>query len=152
MTTKPHYNFEVSSDKLVYEFDSKSDTKIIRKIVIYERLPDSEQFFHMGFGDLLSDGKIDYLVQSRNKDMNLILSTVVQTMFLFFEQYRDAKIVFTGSNQSRTRLYRSIISKFVAEAEQYFEIMGFTESGIQEKFQKNKDYQAFLIYQRYEET
>lgn len=40
----------------------------------------------------------------------------------------------------------------MAEAEQYFEIMGFTERGIQEKFQKNKDYQAFLIYQRYEET
>ncbi|MCU0324740.1 MAG: hypothetical protein MUF45_05745 [Spirosomaceae bacterium] len=149
---KPHYSFEVSSSKLVYEFESTSDTKTIRKVVIYEKLDDSDDYFHMGFGDLKSDGKIDYLVQSKNKDMNLILSTVVQTMFLFFKHYPHAKVIFTGSNQSRTRLYRSIISKFVSEAEQYFEIMGFNENGIQEKFKKNRDYQAFLIYQRYEEV
>lgn len=152
MNPKPYYNFEVSADKLIYEFESKSETKTIHKVVIYEKLSDLENHFHMGFGDLTSNGKIDYLIQSRNKDMSLILSTVVQTMFLFFERYPEAKVVFTGSNYIRTRLYRSIISKFVNEAEQFFEILGFTEDGAQEKFQKDKDYHAFLIYQRYEEV
>ena len=88
----------------------------------------------------------------KNKDMNKVLMTVVKTMFLFFERYPDKKIVFGGSTESRSRLYRQIITRFIEKVELYFDIEGFTTDGTQEKFQKNRDYYAFLISQKYEEV
>jgi len=146
---KPFYQFEVSPDALVYEFDSVSSEKIIRKIVIYEPLKD--ELYHFGFGDLTSNGDIDYKVNSKNHDMDKVLMTVVKTMFLFFENYPDKQLVFGGSTEIRSRLYRQIITKFIENIELYFEILGFTTDGEQEPFQKNRDYYAFLISQRYDQ-
>ncbi len=141
---KPSYDFEVSNDNLVFSFESISETKIIKKIVVYEPL--INELYHMGFGDLDSFGTIDYKVKSANKDMEMVISTVVQTMFLFFEKYPNKRVVFSGSNEIRTRLYRSIISKFIEKAELYFIIEGFKTDGTQEIFRKNEEYYAFLIY------
>lgn len=143
---KPSYNFEVSNNGLIFSFESVSREKTIKKVVVYEPLVD--ELYHMGFGDLVEDNTIDYSVKSSNKDIKKVLSTVVQTMFLFFEKYPDKKVVFTGSNEIRTRLYRSIISKFVEEIELYFLVEGFKNDGTQEVFRKNEDYYAFLIYPR----
>jgi hypothetical protein len=145
---KPSYQFEVSPDALVYEFDSVSSEKIIRKIVIYEALKD--ELYHFGFGDLTPDGDIDYKVNSKNQDMDKVLMTVVKTMFLFFENYPDKQLVFGGSNEIRSRWYRQIITKFIENIELYFEVQGFTTDGEQEPFKKNRDYYAFLISQKYE--
>jgi hypothetical protein len=143
-TEKPSYNFEVSTDSLVFSFESVSEKRTIKKFVIYESL--IEELYHMGFGDLDEFGKVDYRVKSSNKDMEKVISTVVQTMFLFFEKYPNKKVVFSGSNDIRTRLYRSIISKFIQKAELYFVIEGFKNDGTQEIFRKNEEYYAFLIY------
>ncbi|MDZ7935406.1 MAG: hypothetical protein U5M51_10695 [Emticicia sp.] len=143
---KPSYNFDVSTNGLIFSFESKSQEKIIKKVVVYEPLFD--ELFHMGFGDLTENNQIDYRVKSANKDMDKVLATVVQTMFLFFEKYPDKKVIFTGSNEVRTRLYRSIISKFVSEIENFFEVEGYKHDGTQEVFRKNEDYYAFLFYLR----
>ena len=145
---KPSYHFKVSSDALVYEFESVSSEKIIKKIVIYEPLDDD--LYHFGFGDLTEQGDIDYKVQSKNQDMDKVLMTVVKTMFLFFEKYPDKQLVFGGSTELRSRLYRKIIAKFIENIELYFEVQGFMNDGEQESFQKNRDYYAFLISQKYE--
>lgn len=146
---KPSYHFKVSSDALVYEFESVSEHKSIHKIVVYEPLQD--ELYHLGFGDLTEDGEIDYKIVSGNHDMDRVLMTVVQTMFLFFEKYPDKKLVFGGSTESRSRLYRQIITKFIENIELYFDVQGFTTKGEQEPFEKNRDYYAFLISQKYEE-
>ena len=145
---KPSYHFKVSSDALVYEFESVSSEKTIKKIVIYEPLEDD--LYHFGFGDLTEQGDIDYKVQSKNQDMDKVLMTVVKTMFLFFENYPDKQLVFGGSTELRSRLYRKIIAKFIENIELYFEVQGFMNDGEQESFQKNRDYYAFLISQKYE--
>lgn len=147
---KPSYHFKASPDALVYEFESINGAKYIRKVVVYEPL--IEELYHLGFGDLTENGDIDYKIQSKNKDMDKVLMTVVKTMFLFFERYPDKKIVFGGSTESRSRLYRQIIARFIEKAELYFDIEGFITDGTQEKFQKNRDYYAFLISQKYEEV
>jgi hypothetical protein len=145
---KPYYRFESSPDSLIYEFDSVSNFKTIRKVIVYEPLQDD--LYHLGFGDLTEEGKIDYRIVSANQDMDKVLMTVVQTMLLFFEKYPDKKLVFVGSTESRTRLYRSIISKFIDTVELYFEIVGFTANDKREPFRKNQDYQAFLIFPKHE--
>jgi hypothetical protein len=146
---KPSYHFKVSSDALVYEFESISSEKTIKKVVIYEPLDDS--LYHFGFGDLTEEGEIDYTVQSKNQDKDKVLMTVVKTMFLFFENYPDKQLVFGGSTEPRSRLYRQIITKFIETIELYFEVQGFTTDGEQEPFQKNRDYYAFLISHKYEQ-
>ena len=147
---KPSYHFKASPDALLYEFESISEAKTIRKVVVFEPLID--ELYHLGFGDLTLNGDIDYKIQSKNKDMDKVLMTVVKTMFLFFDNYPDKKIVFGGSTESRSRLYGQIITKFIEKAELYFDIEGFTTDGTQEKFQKNRSCYAFLISQKYEEV
>ncbi|TAF25007.1 MAG: hypothetical protein EAZ70_10975 [Runella slithyformis] len=140
---KPYYHFETSPDSLIYEFDSVSEHKTIHKVVIYEPLEDD--MYHLGFGDLTAEGKVDYKIVSANQDMDKVLMTVVQTMLLFFDKYPDKKLVFVGSTESRTRLYRGIITKFIEIVELYLEVEGFVSNDEREPFRKNQEYQAFLI-------
>ena len=146
---KPQYSFEASPDALVFEFDSVSENKIIRKVVIYEEIEGYDDLFQLGFGDLTLDGKIDFLAVSRNKDRDKILATVAQTMVIFFENYPNKLLYFRGSTSTRTRLYRSLISKFIEIIELSFKVVGLKADGSPEKFIKNQDYTAFII-QEYE--
>jgi hypothetical protein len=144
---KPHYSFESSPDALVFEFDSISENKIIRKAVIYEDIHGYENLVQLGFGDITEHGEIDFITVSRNKDRDKILATVAQTMVVFFEKYPNKKLYFRGSTDTRTRLYRSLISKFIEVVEPYFIVIGLKQDGTPEKFILNQDYNAFIIYQ-----
>ncbi len=143
---KPFYPYELSEDALRFDFFSISDSKKIHKVVQYSQVPDNDSIFQLSFGDLKSNNTLDFLTVSDNNDMNLILGTVVQTIFKFFERKPDKTIVFIGSTESRTRLYRIIINKLLDQMELYFNIIGIKEDGSQESFVKNQQYLAFLIF------
>lgn len=143
---KPHYQFESSPDALVFEFESISDNKTIRKAVIYEEIKGYDNLFQLGFGDITLDGKIDFIAVSKNKDRDKVLSTVAQTMLVFFDKYPDKMLYFRGSTNTRTRLYRSLISKFIEIIELNFKVVGLKSDGSPEEFIKNQDYTAFIIY------
>jgi hypothetical protein len=68
-------------------------------------------------------------------------------MVVFFEKYPTRKVYFRGSTAIRTRLYRSLISKCIEIIEFYFHVAGLDSEGQTEKFVKNQDYHAFIIYQ-----
>lgn len=144
---KPHYSFESSPDALVFEFESVSENKTIRKAVIYEGIEGYENLSQLGFGDITEEGEIDFIAVSKNKDRDKILATVAQTMVIFFEKYPNKKLYFRGSTDTRTRLYRSLISKFIEVIELYFAVIGLKQNGSPEKFIVNQDYNAFIIYQ-----
>ena len=99
------YDFEGSPDALRFEFDSISPQKQISKVVEYTPLPQNLNVYNLGFGDKKEDDTIDDLVVSNNKDMELVLATIIQTMFKFFEARPDKTLIFLGSTESRTRLY-----------------------------------------------
>lgn len=144
---KPRYSFESSPDALVFEFDSISESKTIRKAVIYEDIDGYDDLVQLGFGDITEHGEIDFIAVSRNKDRDKILATVAQTMVVFFEKYPNKKLYFRGSTDTRTRLYRSLISKFIEVIEPYFIVIGLKQDGTPENFILNQDYNAFIIYQ-----
>lgn len=98
----------------------------------------------------VSDGKVDVTIKSNNNDRDLVLITVVQTIPIFFEHYPDKTIFFTGSTSSRTRIYRAIITKLVDKSELYYDIRGFKDDGSIEKYEKNENYDGFLIAKKYE--
>jgi hypothetical protein len=142
--TSTFYNFESSPDALRFEFDSISPQKHIRKIVEYTPLPQNPNIYNLGFGDLQEDGSIDDLVVSDNNDTEMVLSTIVRTIFCFFEYRPEKTILFLGSTESRTRLYQIIISKYIDEAKDTFQIRGIRNNEV-ENFVKGLSYDAFLI-------
>ena len=138
------YDFESSPDALRFEFDSISPQKQISKVVEYTPLPQNLNVYNLGFGDKKEDDTIDDLVVSNNKDMELVLATVIQTMFKFFEERPDKTLIFLGSTESRTRLYQMVIVKNIEEAEKVFQLRGITNGEIQ-NFVTGINYDAFLI-------
>jgi polysaccharide pyruvyl transferase WcaK-like protein len=84
---------------------------------------------------------------SNNQDMEIIIATVIQTIRVFIALKPDAKVLFMGSTPSRTRLYRGVINKYIAQAEQVYEIHGIID-WINEPFNGSKNYDAFLIFQK----
>ncbi len=142
---KPFYPYQLSEDALRFDFYSVSNSKRIHKVVQYSPIPDNETIFQLSFGDLKNDNTLDFLTVSDNQDMKKVLATVIQTIFKFFELKPDKIIVFIGSTETRTRLYRIIINKLLDEMKLYFDIMGIREDGSRELFIQNQQYLAFLI-------
>jgi len=142
---KPHYNFEAAPDSLIFEFESVSDNKTIKKVVLYEKIEEYDNLYQLSFGDLISENTIDYLAISQNKDRDKVLFTVAKTMLVFFENYPKNLLYFRGSNDVRTRLYRTYISRFIEIIELNFQVFGLNKEGKLEKFIKNKNYEAFII-------
>ena len=138
------YNFESSSDALRFEFESLSPQKQIRKVVEYTPLPQNSNVYNLGFGDLKEDGTIDDLVVSDNKDMEKVLTTVIQTIFRFFESRPQNTILFLGSTESRTRLYQIVIAKSIDTMGNLLQIRGIRNAEVEE-FVKGVNYEGFLI-------
>ena len=138
------YSSISTEDKLYFEFESISDRKQIRKAIEYIKIRQYPSIYSLSMGDIKEDGSIDLYVISNNNDTQKVFFTIFQTMLVFFDEYPDSKILFYGSTPNRTRLYQIQISKFLGEVEHFFQIWGIVD-GIQERFVKNKNYQAFLI-------
>jgi hypothetical protein len=81
---------------------------------------------------------------SDNQDMEKVLATVIQTIFVFFRTYPDKTLFFTGSTNARTRLYRGAIGRVIDELREDLLIEGIRNNN-RELFQKNVNYEAFLI-------
>lgn len=141
---EPSYPFKKYKRELLFEFESISKTKIIRKIIAYELVDEQEKIYNLSLVDKAEDGSISDMVVSNNNDMEKVLSTVIQTLPIFFKEFEGSKIFFQGSTPARTRLYKIIISKYLSVFEQDYLIYGFLnrEANL---FEKEKNYEAFLI-------
>jgi hypothetical protein len=145
---KPTYNVKSSDDGLKYFFESINDDKIIKKVVAYLPSAESPNLYQLIFGDLLPNGEIDVFANSNNQDMRIVLTTVVGTIAEFFEKNPRKTVAFTGSTNSRTRLYRAAIAKFIQTTELYYQVLGILEDDSIEIFNPNHQYYAYLIKQK----
>ena len=142
---KPSYNTESSTEGLLYVFVSKNQDKNIKKAIAYLPLNQSSDICELIFGDVKEDATIDVQAISNNQDMPIVLNTVIDTLHQFFELYPSKTVIFTGSSESRNRLYRAVISKTISEASKKFDIFGVTFDDKIERFVENKNYFAFQI-------
>jgi hypothetical protein len=140
--TNPTYQTQ-SVDENIYTFASIGKKGIILKVVIFSKIRDN--VYNLGFGDYnFKNDSIDDKVKSKNGDMEKILATVISLMSDFFSKNPDCTIYLKGSNQLRTRLYQLAILKYYEEFSVFYEILGTLEE-ITEPFQKNKNYESFLV-------
>lgn len=140
----PKYPLSSSERMTTFEFTSEGEKGLINKIVRFQPT-NLKGLYNLAFGDKDKlTGVIDDKVISNNGDSEKVLATVVATVYAFTDRYPDALIYVTGSTESRTRLYRIGIAKFIDKAIADFEILGEINDDW-EVFQKDVEYQGFLI-------
>lgn len=139
-----YYKYLRDEDCLWFEFESVSNQKTVRKIVVYTPFQDNPDVFNLALADALSDGSYSDKTVTNNEDMEKVMATVIRTMLRFFEKYPTKMVYVEGSTAERTRLYRIIISRELSEIEKIFTIYGLLGSGT-EIFKKNQNYNAFVI-------
>lgn len=143
---KPVYPFKVLENGQRFEFESVSLDKTIQKLVEFREL-EIPNIYNLALVDVCQNGTFDDMSVSNNQDMETIIATVIRTIQVFLTFQPTAKVLFMGSTPSRTRLYRGIINKYLAQAEQIYEIHGIID-WVNEPFQGHKTYDAFLIFQK----
>ena len=141
---QPSYAFDQDEAALRFDFESVSDQRVIHKRIEYSvtTVPD---LYNLALGDVLPNGVLDDTMRSNNDDRDKVMATVVQTLLVFLRQYPDRYVIFSGSTESRTRLYRVIISRELDNALELFDIYGVIPDGGFELFQADSQYIAFLI-------
>jgi hypothetical protein len=140
----PRYQLKAEKSSLVYEFTSNGPKGQILKIVKYSET-NLKEVYNLAFGDKdPSTGEIDYDTISNNADTDIVLATVVSTVYAFTDKYPNAWIFATGSTKSRNRLYRIGITKYLLEIRRDFQLFGLIDD-VWTKFMTGIEYEAFLI-------
>ncbi|UXP32857.1 hypothetical protein N6H18_02655 [Reichenbachiella agarivorans] len=143
----PRYNLSSDSQLTTFEFVSEGPNGRIVKLVQYSPT-NLKNVYNLAFGDKNGQtGEINDLTISNNGDSEKILATVVSTVYAFTDQHPVANIYATGSTESRTRLYRIGITKYIEEISEHFHVYGELDKGW-EKFEKDRDYLGFLVYRK----
>jgi hypothetical protein len=139
------YQIRANSFEKVFEFTSEGPKGSIKKRIVYEDT-NIEGIYNLAFGDVDAEtDDFDDKVISDNEDAVKVLATVAETVFIFLKTYPNAAIRARGSNFARTRLYRIGISNNLEEIINNFDIYGLLEGIGWVRYEKNKNYSAFLI-------
>jgi len=129
---------------MVFEFTSLGPKGKIAKLVKYSET-NLKDMYNLAFGDKdIKTGHINDTIISNNGDSDMVLATVVSTVYAFTDKYPDAWVFATGSTKARTRLYRMGITKYITEIKKDFQVYGLKDDEW-EKFEKEADYEAFLV-------
>lgn len=140
----PQYD-STTSDFKEYEFFSVGPKGKIKKLVSFTKFHDDPIIYNLAFGDADPEtGLINDLVTSDNKDREIVLATVANTINKFCDHYGDHLIFAAGSTPARTRLYQMAISKLLEDVKSEFSVYGIINGDILD-FQRNVNYESFLV-------
>jgi hypothetical protein len=138
------YQLKANDDLLFFEFTSEGKKGKIQKLVHYSKM-NRENIYNLAFGDKnLQTGELDDTSVTNNGDVRKVLTTVLNTVYAFFDKYPDTMVFLKGNTEARTRLYRIAISNNYEELSKDFEIYGFYKENWL-KFRKNINFEAFLV-------
>jgi len=122
----------------IYEFYSEGPKGQIKKSVVYGKIQEAP-----AFGDLDPiTGAFSDTVITDNKDREIVLATVANTIQSFCDHYGNHYIYAEGSTPARTRLYQMSISRLWTEISIDFELYGVLNHEVY-NFQKNVNYDGF---------
>ncbi|HLX52459.1 MAG TPA: hypothetical protein VKR58_00865 [Aquella sp.] len=139
------YPYLSSRDYLDYEFYSEGPRGQIKKVVMFTKMQDDPVVYNLAFGD--EDpvtGIVNDSVTTDNRDRDIVLATVAETINDFCDHYGNHYIYAKGSTVARTRLYQMSVSNLLGEISIDFDVFGSID-GVIYKFQKNVNYNALLV-------
>jgi hypothetical protein len=149
------YDLSVSTEREVFNFISSGNKGDIEKMIQFSAT-NIELLYNLAFGDKRTikkeDGsivaEIDDRVDSENGDRDKILATVAVSVYEYTSTYPERYVIFSGSDERRTRLYRMAITKNYEELERDFYIFGLVEvHGEMQKIPFNSEtkFLAFIV-------
>ncbi len=134
-----------TNDYQDYEFFSEGPKGRIKKVVKFMKAQDDPIIFNLAFGD--EDpltGNVSDVVITDNKDRDVVLATVANTVNSFCDHFGNHYIYVEGSTTARTRLYQMSISKILKEVSTDFDLYGLKNDELY-TFKLNVNYDAFLV-------
>jgi len=129
-----------------YQFESVSDNKIIRKVVRITRT-DMPNVYNLALLDVLPDGTLSDISESRNRDLRTILATVFRIVIDFYTHKPSAFLLFRGSDSRRHRLYSIVIAREFNQLSDRFVIHGLKDDVLC-PFVPNSHFDFYVIEQR----
>ena len=145
MQEKP-YPYTSTNRDFRYQFESVSDNKIVRKVVRITRT-DVQNVYNLALFDILFDGTLSDVSESRNKDLKTVLATVFRIVIDFYTQKPGAYLLFRGSDTRRHRLYRIVIAREINQISERFIIHGL-KNDVLCPFRRNSDFDFYVIEQK----
>ena len=102
--------------------------------------------WNLGFGDFdLLTGEVRDSVISNNGDGKKVMATVVKTLIDFFAKRPQETVIFTGSDDRRTSIYKRVILQYYADFSERLLISGLNAEGIEEAIETSTPYIAFIV-------
>ena len=125
----------------MYMFKSVGTQGVVNKMIVFQKIAGTR--YNLSFGDF-KGGRIDDEVITNNGDLVKVISTVAQSVYLFFEHYPDASIEIEGVDDKRKRLYNTIFQRRRTEIDVYFEVKGWSDGEFM-ALQEGYFYEKFVI-------
>lgn len=140
----PQYKYKNDDKALRFQFYSEGPRGRILKVVEFSKTT-TENVYSLGFGDLdIPTGAINDKAVSNNGDSLKVLATVASIVYAFTTRYPEHWVFATGSNSTRTRLYRMGLTNNLVEISVDFMVYGL-KNKTWEEFLPGEDYEAFLV-------
>lgn len=143
MKYEVYAEIEVTDEFNVFDFVSIGKNGNILKRVAFART-EWEAIYNLAFGDVDENNEIDDYAVTDNGDRNKVLATVAAIVEAYTKRFPDRWIIFRGSTEERTRLYRMAIGVHLDELSAVYEIWAYKDERII-PFSKNLIINAFLI-------
>lgn len=141
------YSFSHVRTEFRYEFFSTSDDKIVKKVVLFTETSAS-MVYNLALLDELQNGELSDISETNNKDLVMVMATVIQIIDEFLKINPDYFVIFKGSDKKRQRLYRIIISRELFKIQKKFDIFGGIGDDFITDFEPNKEYDFYIIRQK----
>lgn len=138
------YPFHVITTEYKYEFFSISETKRVKKIVLFTKVSNENVYNLALLDELLENGEFSDSSETNNNDLKTILSTIVHIIVDFLNKNPSVIIIFRGNEKRRQRLYRIVIDREIDKISKKFRIFGSLNDEIF-PFQSNQNYEYYLI-------
>lgn len=137
---------KVTVDFDIFDFVSCGKNGNVLKRVAFTKTED-DRVYNLALGDVDEDNEINDLAITDNGDRNKVIATVVSIVEAYTRRFPERWIIFTGSTEERTRLYRMAISLHLVELSALYEIWAYVgEERV--KFDKNMRVSAFVIVRK----
>lgn len=157
----PRYDILTSTQLEIFEFVSDGKKGKIEKIIQFEKIDFRDEIiYNLAFGDKkykvvngITTLYVDDSITSENGDRDKILATVAAAVYEFTAAYCDRLVIFTGSDDRRTRLYRMALSKNYDELSKDFDIFGLEKDDdllVRKSFNSGITFFAYLIKRKIE--
>ncbi len=141
------YDF-FTNDYRTYEFFSEGPKGLIKKSILFTKMQVNPVIYNLAFGDVDPvTGNISDIVTTDNKDRDIVLATVANTINTFCDHYGSHYVYAKGSTSARTRLYQMSIARLWQEFSIDFEIYGVLNRMVY-PFENNVNYDGFLVKRR----